>query len=179
MCSGCDIENGPPEPKTPREIKAIFRIDLGYRSSRMDHNGHWCVVYDGYAQGCSDSEDPDSGRWVAVCDDHSSLVEHDTLRSALETMKQGGGLNFCDECREYDDRIKHNRAGPSFETTHRWIKKIQAAATLGDDDVAHNIEITMRDWVLCEIASGKCLDPAELARLATTSSEISFQRWTG
>ncbi len=47
----------------------------------------------------------------------------------------------------------------------------------GDDEAAHCLEDDMRERVLQAIAAGDCMDPAELARIALTSSEIPFERW--
>jgi tellurite resistance protein len=47
----------------------------------------------------------------------------------------------------------------------------------GDSEVAHSEEDSLRAAVLKAIADGTAEDAREMARLALTTSEISFARW--
>ena len=42
--------------------------------------------------------DPDAGKWVTVCEDHSTCVNHPTLSMARHHLPDPTG--WCDDCRE-------------------------------------------------------------------------------
>lgn len=52
----------------------------------------------------------------------------------------------------------------------------QIRAKADDDEAAHSLEDDLREGVLKAIAAG-AENPAELARLALTTSAIEFARW--
>ena len=51
------------------------------------------------------------------------------------------------------------------------------AKMAGDDESAHSAEDDLHKDVLSAIASGKCVDPKECARIAMTTTGIPFSRW--
>lgn len=55
----------------------------------------------------------------------------------------------------------------------RDIRKYRA-----QDDVAHEMEDNLYREVLRSIAEGTAEDPKEMARLALTTDDIQFARWT-
>ncbi len=63
------------------------------------------------------------------------------------------------------------------EEVETWLDRIREHAEAGDNEAAHAAEDDMSARVLDAIACGAAADPAYLARLALSSSEIKFTRW--
>lgn len=77
--------------------RADIRTYAGFRSVRRNpRTGTFIVVLDDREQG--DESDPDVGRWTTLCDDHGTLIFHDTLRLAEWHAADPEG--WCEECRE-------------------------------------------------------------------------------
>jgi hypothetical protein len=77
-----------------RTYKADFNDIVGYRSSRRNPTtGAVYVLYDTLAEPVW--LDPDDGRWVTMCEQHSTLVYHETKRLAELHLPYG---EWCEEC---------------------------------------------------------------------------------
>ena len=63
------------------------------------------------------------------------------------------------------------------EEVEAWLGRIREHVAAGDGEAAHAAEDDMCARVLDAIAHGSTADPARLARLALSSSEIKFTRW--
>ena len=63
--------------------------------------------------------------------------------------------------------------------TVAWVGAQAAAiaARRADDERAHRAEDRLHQTVLRAIADGRCADPAECARAALQTLELSFSRW--
>ena len=59
---------------------------------RQRDTGHLLTVCRPEEIGADTSE----GRWVTLCEEHSTLIYSDTRQLALDTS----GLDFCDDCRD-------------------------------------------------------------------------------
>lgn len=65
-----------------------------------------------------------------------------------------------------------------WETTAlAMLEDVKREAENGDDEMAHSAEDALTNHVLEGIASGKCPDPVKYAKLALSTSELSFSRW--
>lgn len=49
--------------------------------------------------------DPDGGRWATLCEDHSSIVNHETRKTAERFMS--APEEWCEECSEIVDTKSH------------------------------------------------------------------------
>lgn len=65
---------------------------IDYRKSRQ--SGTHVGLYRAEEAGL----DPDGGQYVTVCEEHNTLVNHDTLSIARSHMPYPSG--WCDDCRE-------------------------------------------------------------------------------
>jgi hypothetical protein len=61
--------------------------------ARNRESGTVTSVYDAEVQGM----DPESGKYAVVCEDHSTCVNVDTLRLAVEVARYPAA-NFCEVC---------------------------------------------------------------------------------
>lgn len=60
----------------------------------------WVTVYDGPCQGIPAE---DGGRWAVVCEEHGTLCQT-TNKDDARAICRGGSTEFCDECREAEDK---------------------------------------------------------------------------
>lgn len=70
------------------------RTWAGYRQAHIARDsGSMIVVLDGEAA----RMDTFSGRWQTVCDDHGTVISHETL--ALARAHAADSMSWCDACR--------------------------------------------------------------------------------
>lgn len=81
--------------RNPHCDDAGYRV--GYRTGPALPSGKrgWVTVYDAEEQGIPAS---DGGRWAIVCQEHSALLQIETLAQA-KIVAQCGSDEFCDCCR--------------------------------------------------------------------------------
>lgn len=79
----------------PHNDHAGYVAELRRGPVLPDGRRGWVTIYDAHEQ----QLDPDGGRWVTVCQTHSTLVNHTSQRAARATMKSGS-IEFCDDCRD-------------------------------------------------------------------------------
>lgn len=84
--------------QTPAEILANNAGAV--RSSRARSTGTVVTLYLTAEAGLGTNEGPDDGPtpYATVCEDHSTIVCHETKRAARSWM--AGPEGWCDECRE-------------------------------------------------------------------------------
>lgn len=76
---------------------ADARTFAGYRQAHFAQTtGTLVVVVDGEAAGL----DVEGGRWSTVCDDHGTVIAHDTL--ALAKSHAADPAGWCEECQEVE-----------------------------------------------------------------------------
>lgn len=82
----------------PHNDEAGYVAELRRGPLLPDGKRGWVTIYDAAEQGLCE----EAGRWVAVCQTHSTLVAHTSQRAARETMKSGS-VEFCDDCRDAEN----------------------------------------------------------------------------
>lgn len=84
-------------PINHSERLAAARTWAGYRSARITRQtGTLVVVVDAWEHGLGSPEDGDY-RWATVCDEHSTICTHPTLRLANDHACDP--LGWCEDCR--------------------------------------------------------------------------------
>lgn len=75
---------------------------------------------------CTDFQSEEGGRWVTVCEDHGSIVQHETWKLARQFL--GHPEEWCDACREGAPGTVDSRGGFSAEERQRALATRRAKA---------------------------------------------------